>query len=83
MSHDDPNGQHYMDVPFYNFFKNIFDDNLVEDTVIFFFSDHGLRYGELRETQSGEMENRLPFSFTYFPSNIKEQFIENFKKNQD
>ena len=67
MTHDWLNGAHYMDVPYHNLFTKLFEENLVENTLILFFSDHGLRLGPIRMTRMGEVENRLPFMFIHLP----------------
>ena len=82
MPHNWLNGGHYMDVPYYRLFSRLFEDNLVDNTVILFFSDHGLRMGSIRETHSGEMENRLPFMFMHFPNTIDQAWLDNVDKNQ-
>ena len=84
LTHDWHNGAHYMDVPYHNFFQNMFNKNLHQDTIILFFSDHGLRFGAFRETHSGEMENRLPFMFIHLPKtlNIPKESLVNLKHNQ-
>jgi hypothetical protein len=36
-------------------------------TVLFFLSDHGIRFGAVRQTSVGKLEERLPFMFLIFP----------------
>lgn len=51
------------------------DDRMVEylrklqssDSVIFFFSDHGMRFGPTRSSPLGHYEERLPFMYIYLP----------------
>ena len=82
MTHDWLLGGQYMDVPYHSLFYNLFNENLLENTIVFFFSDHGLRYGNIRKTHSGEMENRLPFMFIHLPKNIDEKYAKNLYTNQ-
>ena len=82
MTHDSLNAAHYMDVPFSQFFSKIFNQDLMNDTLLIFFSDHGLRSGEFRKTISGEIEDRLPFIYIYLPQNTNKTYVENLKQNQ-
>ena len=52
---------------YYNFIKNLDDNGHFENSVLFFFSDHGIRFGPIRETYIGKLEERLPFMFAVFP----------------
>jgi hypothetical protein len=36
-------------------------------TVLIFLSDHGIRFGAIRKTSVGKLEERLPFMFLIFP----------------
>lgn len=56
------------------------------NTVIIFHSDHGIRFGKIRNTLTGYIEERMPFLFMKFPAWFQEQFPEeynNLKLNQD
>ncbi|XP_071155419.1 uncharacterized protein [Mytilus edulis] len=50
------------------FFKDFFENDILKNTVVFFFSDHGMRFGRFRETFPGKLEDRLPFMLIVFPS---------------
>jgi len=57
-----------------------------ENTFFFFFSDHGARYGPIRQTLQGKLEERLPAMFIKVPDYFAEEFpeiIENFRNNQN
>ena len=82
MTHDWIEAGHYMDVPFHQLLTKLFDGNLLKDTVVLLFSDHGFRYGALRETHTGEMESRLPFMFIHLPQNTDRRYVENLRQNQ-
>jgi hypothetical protein len=43
------------------FFEDISRDATLNKTVLFFLSDHGIRFGAVRETSVGKLEERLPF----------------------
>lgn len=56
-----------------NFFKSIY-KNFGHNTFIFFYGDHGLRYGPFRATYVGRKEEHLPF-FVLVPP---KQFIQTY-----
>ncbi|XP_071125528.1 uncharacterized protein [Mytilus edulis] len=49
------------------FFKDMYEGGNLKNTVVFFFSDHGMRFGDVRETFVGKLEERLPFMLIAFP----------------
>ncbi|XP_052777656.1 uncharacterized protein LOC128214974 [Mya arenaria] len=67
LSHEDVNSAGAADVPYYNFFKSLHEKDLLMNTVIFFYSDHGMRFGKIRETYIGKLEERLPFMYVVLP----------------
>ncbi len=70
-------------MPVYNLLKKLFDLNLMKNTVIMFFADHGIRFGKLRQTHSGEIEAKLPFFHIYLPESISDYSRNNLIKNQN
>lgn len=67
LSHDDVNSAGAADEPYYNFFRSLHEKDLLRNTVVFFFSDHGMRFGKIRETYIGKLEERLPFMYVVVP----------------
>ena len=51
--------------------SKIFESNLHNDTLIIFYSDHGIRFGQILKTESGFHESRLPFLYFHIPENMK------------
>ena len=82
MTHDWIEGGHYMDVPFDDLLTKMLDEQLMDNTIVMLFSDHGFRYGKLRETHTGEMESRLPFMYIRLPENIDQRYVRNLRQNQ-
>ena len=82
MTHDWIEAGHYMDVPYHQLLTKLFDENLLKNTLLIFFSDHGFRYGPLRQTHTGEVETRLPFNFIHLPENFNTKYAENLRQNQ-
>lgn len=59
---------------------------LDDKTIIIFFSDHGIRYGPTRFTQSGFYEERLPFLWIYLPPKFRQahpKLAENLRDNKN
>ena len=63
LTHDRIESAAMADLLYKQFFENINKGNSLNTTVIFFFSDHGIRFGKVRETFIGKLEERLPFMF--------------------
>ena len=82
MTHEWIEAGHYLDVPYYQLLSKLFDENLLDNTLVLFFSDHGYRFGALRATRTGEVENRLPFMFIHLPNNTNTKYVENLRQNQ-
>ncbi|XP_051171898.1 uncharacterized protein LOC127288466 isoform X2 [Leptopilina boulardi] len=47
--------------------KHLEQKDVMNDTIIIFLSDHGLRFGEFRNTFMGWYEDRLPFFYIWLP----------------
>ncbi|CAC5408967.1 unnamed protein product [Mytilus coruscus] len=67
LTHDYLEGTYKADNIYLKFFKDMFESDKLKNTVVFFFSDHGMRFGNLRETFVGKLEERLPFMLIVFP----------------
>jgi Protein of unknown function (DUF229) len=67
LTHEDVRKTASADGPYYRFLRRLHDERLLERTVIVFYSDHGIRFGELRGTYVGKMEERLPFAYVVMP----------------
>jgi arylsulfatase A-like enzyme len=55
------------------YFKNLYEENIMDDTFVIFFGDHGSRFGPLRQTAQGKLEERLPLNLFFAPK----RFLEN------
>lgn len=68
----------------YTFLKDLINNNLLTNTVLILFSDHGMRYGEIRNTFIGKLEERLPVAFIMVPivfKNMYPSFMKNLRTN--
>ena len=73
LTHDFINSAGLEDPFVTNLMKRLFSDNLMSNTIMVFFSDHGIRFGEIRKTMSGKYEERLPFMHIYVPKEWRNQ----------
>ncbi|XP_075992557.1 uncharacterized protein LOC142987578 isoform X2 [Anticarsia gemmatalis] len=76
MSHNHLNYPMLMDDSYFEFFNKLKDSNYTRETVIFFVSDHGIRWGEIRSTKQGRLEERLPFLFILLPPSFRENYTQ-------
>ncbi|RNA13935.1 hypothetical protein BpHYR1_053465 [Brachionus plicatilis] len=59
------------------FLKYNYENGNLDNTALFLFSDHGVRYNSDRQGEQGDLEERLPFFSIYLPQKFKQ---ENKKK---
>ncbi|XP_050416804.2 uncharacterized protein LOC126830459 [Patella vulgata] len=86
LTHDSISNTASADTPYSNMFRDIDNQGLLKNTVLIFFSDHGMRFGEIRETYIGKLEERLPMMFLVFPKWFYKkypQITQNLKINQN
>ncbi|XP_034488259.1 uncharacterized protein LOC117792297 [Drosophila innubila] len=75
-THDDFSMPSKMDNYILQYFKDFETDGVLDENIVIFFSDHGARFGELRQLSSGFLESRLPMLFIYLPPWFREQYPE-------
>ncbi|KYB29144.1 uncharacterized protein LOC664132 isoform X2 [Tribolium castaneum] len=75
-SHDNINLPSSMDEKIVSFLKDIYDR--LDNTILVFFSDHGFRFGDIRNTHTGWLEERLPFIYLHFPPTFKQQYSKEY-----
>lgn len=73
-SHNYINTPSGMDGKFLNFFSNLKTDGVLNEKVVIFLSDHGIRYGNIRLTNIGWFEERLPMNLISLPPWFKTKF---------
>uniref|UniRef100_A0A914YBI0 Sulfatase N-terminal domain-containing protein n=1 Tax=Panagrolaimus superbus TaxID=310955 RepID=A0A914YBI0_9BILA len=69
LSHDYENTLSSSDDYFYHFLKDNQKD--FDNSFTFFMGDHGLRFGQVRETHVGEIEDDNPFLFVSVPQHLR------------
>ena len=85
VSHDTFNGPLTADVHFHDFLEQLYEEGLLNNTVLVLFSDHGFRYGDLRITEIGRYEARLPLMFLYVPKWLRKKYLildKNLQRNK-
>ena len=74
LSHSFINFLHHGDDDFKEFFLWMKDHGFLDKTVVIFFSDHGSRFEDIRNTFVGRMESRMPMLHILLPEHIKKRY---------
>lgn len=72
-AHNDVDGGKRVDKYFHAFFTKMDNDGILDNTAVFFISDHGFRLGAFRETDLGRYEDMLPYGFVLMPDSYYEE----------
>lgn len=62
-----------MDLRFKDFLQGLKSDGILDESMVVLLADHGIRFGEIRQTIQGWYEERLPMNFISLPSWFKEE----------
>ncbi|KAH8026139.1 hypothetical protein HPB51_016450 [Rhipicephalus microplus] len=54
--------------------ERLYSSGALKNTLLVFFSDHGLRFGPIRSTFVGKLEERMPIMFLAFPEAFAQQY---------
>lgn len=76
MTHDYIEDAGTIDDSIYRFFDDLHANRLLENTIVVLFSDHGMRFGEIRNTYIGKLEERLPLLDVIIPKRFAKGRIE-------
>jgi membrane-anchored protein YejM (alkaline phosphatase superfamily) len=73
---------HFVDVELGKILKKFDDEKLLDDTIVYLYSDHGDHIDFLMwNTKSGYSELMNPFMFVMVPDHLAEKHHENLEKN--
>lgn len=79
LTHDQLNNPQLADPLYASWLRTARDDGVLDKSVVVFLSDHGIRWGDIRETYQGRLEERLPFLMVSplpFNLNVRERALE-------
>ncbi|XP_044752089.1 uncharacterized protein LOC123311992 [Coccinella septempunctata] len=79
LSHDDYNLVGAADRDFKEFLSDLNESNLLNNTILVVFADHGHRFAEIRNTLQGKQEERLPFFSIILPPWFQKKYPKNYK----
>lgn len=77
-SHNQLSSSSRMDEKIVDFLKDLQTNNIFENSIVLFISDHGLRFGKYLYTYTGWLEERLPAFYISLPTWFKEQYPNKF-----
>ncbi|XP_071514959.1 uncharacterized protein [Panulirus ornatus] len=84
ISHDYLNMLRHADLPHLQYLRQLREMGALNHTAIFFMSDHGMRFGSIRSTYVGMLEERLPYVLLYFPPWFRAKYhraLQNLRVN--
>ncbi|XP_077296279.1 uncharacterized protein LOC143918323 [Arctopsyche grandis] len=84
LTHDFLNYPLLGDEKYSSLISKLKEEGLLNKTIVVVLSDHGMRWGQIRTTHQGRMEERLPFLFIVLPEIFKDKFplaSSNLKRN--
>jgi hypothetical protein len=76
LGHNNHNTPAAMDFRFLQFFNELAEIGTLNNTLVIFLSDHGMRFGKIRETVIGWLEERLPFFYMWIPLWFRQEYPE-------
>ncbi|CAL1536597.1 unnamed protein product [Lymnaea stagnalis] len=85
LTHDSLNLAGSADYAYVNFLKQFKEEGHFNNTVLIFYSDHGYRFGDMRTSYVGKVEERLPFMYLVFPRSFHDKYpelVENLRTNE-
>ena len=85
-SHEDLGTISSMDTRILHYLKQLEKLRILDDSIVFFFSDHGMRFGPIRDLFTGWLEERLPFLYVWLPKSFQlkhPEIVKNLKINRD
>uniref|UniRef100_A0A182J4D0 Uncharacterized protein n=1 Tax=Anopheles atroparvus TaxID=41427 RepID=A0A182J4D0_ANOAO len=75
-SHNDISDPSSMDQRMKYYVEQLDERGILNNSMVVFFSDHGLRFGPVRMLLTGWLEERLPFNFIWLPEWFREEHPE-------
>lgn len=85
-SHEDLSMSSAMDTRVLFYLEELQNQGVLNNSIVIFFSDHGMRFGPIRKSFIGWLEERLPFFYIWLPENFKAEhpnIVKNLQINRD
>ena len=85
LAHDFSSYLELADEDFLEFFKWLFREGHLKNTMLIFMGDHGSRVGAVRNTKIGRMEFKMPLLSIVLPDSFKQRYphiVENLNENK-
>ncbi|XP_068211924.1 uncharacterized protein [Palaemon carinicauda] len=82
VSHDYLNLLRHADLPHLEYLRQLERMGALNHTALFFVSDHGMRWGSIRSTYVGMLEERLPYVLVYLPQWFRTKYKTAFQNLQ-
>lgn len=85
-SHTDISQTSSMDDYLKDYLQRLVAQGTMENSIVVFFSDHGMRFGPTRSTWTGHYEERLPFLFIWLPRFVRDahpEFVTALQENRN
>lgn len=79
ISHDNMNSISSMDTRILRKFEILERKGILNDSMVIFLSDHGMRWGEFRNTFVGWYEERLPYIYIWLPEWFRRENPKNYQ----
>ncbi|KAH7931437.1 hypothetical protein HPB52_025681 [Rhipicephalus sanguineus] len=76
VTHNNLRGGQDIDQPVEEFFRELSDTGVLENTTVLFLSDHGNRIGPYRRSEIGRHEDKTPFCFLILPKRFMREYPE-------
>ncbi|KAH7967441.1 hypothetical protein HPB49_024861 [Dermacentor silvarum] len=76
VTHNNLKGIKVIDQPLEEFFRQLSDAGIFENTAVLFLSDHGNRIGPYRMSEIGRHEDKTPFCFLILPRRFLQEYPE-------
>lgn len=86
VTHDQLNDAGHADEPTYELLKELQENGAMNKSIVVVFSDHGIRFGSIRETYIGKFEERMPFMYLTLPEwymKKHDKISSNLRENQN
>lgn len=86
ISHNEYNYPKPMDEDYVHLLEKLNESGYLNKTVVIFFSDHGMRFGKIVESDQGRLESRLPLLEILLPKEFNlrhKRAADNLKRNKN